>query len=131
VRARGTARTLAVTGLPCDSVHVVSVRALDLVSNLSVKSPIWVRTGACPPPPSNLAAAPAQHDVALTWSAPAAGLVYDVFSNGRLVAPAVAGTAHTVGHLACSTTHTFTVESVDASGGVSAPASVRATTPPC
>jgi N-acetyl-anhydromuramyl-L-alanine amidase AmpD len=131
VRARGTARTLAVSGLACDSVHVVSVRALDMVSNMSAKHPVWVRTGACPPPPGNLAATPQQHAVALTWSAPAGGLTYDVFSNGRLLVSALAGTTHTVGDLRCSTTHTFTVESVDGAGGVSAPSSVQATTPPC
>jgi N-acetyl-anhydromuramyl-L-alanine amidase AmpD len=131
IRARGTARTLALTGLACDSVHVVSVRAVDLVSNLSARQPVWVRTAACPPPPAGLAAAPQPHAVALTWSAPAAGLAYDVFSNGRLLASGLAATAHTVGHLGCSTAHTFTVESVDANGGVSAPASVTVTTPPC
>jgi N-acetyl-anhydromuramyl-L-alanine amidase AmpD len=131
ILARGSARALTVTGLGCDSVHVVSVRALDLVSNLSVKAPLRVRTGACPPPPSGLLATPAQRAVALTWSAPAAGLTYDVLSNGRLLASGLAATARTVAHLACSSTHTFTVESVDANGGVSAPAAARATTPPC
>jgi N-acetyl-anhydromuramyl-L-alanine amidase AmpD len=131
IRARGTARTLTVTGLACDSVHVVSVRAIDMVSNLSAKRPVWVRTGACPPPPAGLAAAPQQRAVALTWSAPAGGLTYDVFSNGRLLASGLTATAHTVGHLACASTHTFTVESVDGNGGVSAPASVQATTPAC
>jgi N-acetylmuramoyl-L-alanine amidase len=131
IRARGTVRTLAVTGLACDSVHVVSVRALDMVSNLSAKQPLRVRTGACPPSPTGLVATPQMRAVALTWSAPAAGLTYSVFSNGRLLASGLKTTTRTVGHLACATTHTFTVESADRRGGVSTPASVQATTPPC
>ena len=48
LRYLGTGRTLAVTGLACDSVHVISVRALDMVSNRSPSRPIWVRTARLP-----------------------------------------------------------------------------------
>jgi N-acetyl-anhydromuramyl-L-alanine amidase AmpD len=131
VRYVGTGRTLSVTGLACDSVHVVSVRAVDMVSNLSAKAPVRVRTTACPPAPTGLVATPLSRAIALSWSAPASGLTYDVFSDGRQVAGPLTGTTHTVAHLACSIAHTFTVESVDAGGGLSAPAAVQATTPAC
>jgi N-acetyl-anhydromuramyl-L-alanine amidase AmpD len=130
LRYQGTARTLAVSGLACGVAHTVSVRALDMVSNLSPKSLIAVRTTACPPPPTGLVAAPARGTVALTWSAPAAGLDYRVLANGRLITTTTA-TSYTVGGLSCATTHTFTVESADSSGGVSAPASVTLTMPAC
>ena len=128
LRYLGTGRTLAVTGLACDSVHVISVRALDMVSNRSPSQPIWVRTGACPPPPPGLAATPQPRAVALQWSAPAAGLDYEVFVNGRLIRT-IAATSATVSGLACAATKTFSVKSVDSAGGVSAPADVVATTP--
>jgi hypothetical protein len=130
LRYQGTARTLAVSGLACGVAHTVSVRALDMVSNLSPKALIDVRTTACPPPPRGLVAAPARGSVALTWSAPAAGLDYRVLANGRLITTTSA-TSYTVGGLSCATTHTFTVESADSSGGVSAPASVTLTMPAC
>ena len=50
--------------------------------------------------------------------------------NGRLVRT-TAATTSTVAGLACAVTKTFSVESVDAAGGVSAPADVVATTPTC
>src|SRR6185437_15700134 len=96
LRSQGAARTFAVTGLACDTVHTVSVRALDMVSNLSAKAPIRVRTGPCPPAPTGLSA-----------------------------------TTSTVGSLHCAVTRTFQVESVDASGSVSAPAAIDATTLAC
>jgi N-acetyl-anhydromuramyl-L-alanine amidase AmpD len=130
LRYLGTGRTLAVTGLACDSVHVISVRALDMVSNRSPRLPVWVRTGACPPSPLGLAATPQPRSVALRWSAPAGGLSYAVFVNGRLIRT-TAATTSTVSGLACAVTKTFSVESVDAAGGVSAPADVVATTPTC
>ena len=82
LRYLGAGRTLSVTGLTCNSVHAVSVRALDMVSNRSPKAPVWVRTAACPPAPAGLTATPQQTAVALPWSAPAAGLRYRVFMNG-------------------------------------------------
>jgi N-acetyl-anhydromuramyl-L-alanine amidase AmpD len=131
IRYQGTARSVDVAGLSCGSVHVVSVRALDLVSNLSAKAPIWVRTGACPPSPTGLTATPQRTSVALTWTAPASGLRYDVSINGRLLATGLTSTTRTVAGLHCATSHTFTVQSVDAIGGLSAPATVDATTSPC
>ena len=122
LRYQGTGRTLAVTGLACGAVHTVSVRSLDMVSNLSPKRLLQVRTTACPGAPLGLTATPQTHSVALAWSAPAAGLSYEVFSNGRLITTTPA-LAYTVSGLACRTTHTFMVKSLDASGGVSAPAS--------
>ena len=74
LRYQGTSRTFAVTGLACDTVHTVSVRALDMVSNLSARAPVRVRTGPCPPAPTGLAATPSRNAVALRWTAPAAGL---------------------------------------------------------
>ena len=126
----GTQRTYTATGLACDSVHVVSVRAVDLVSNVSAKAQAWVRTSACPPPPSGLQAAPSTDSVALTWTAPAAGLTYRVYTNGHLAGTASA-TTFTVTGLTCATTRTFEVRSVDASGSVSSVASVVATTSAC
>src|SRR6476646_489060 len=125
LRYQGAGRTLAVTGLACDTVHAVSVRSLDMVSNLSPKAPVWVRTGPCPPAPTGLAATPSRNSVALRWTAPAAGLTYRVLVNGRLIRT-VSGTTSTVGSLHCAVTRTFSVESVDASGSVSAPAAVDA-----
>ncbi len=130
LRYQGTSRTFAVTGLACDSVHTVSVRALDMVSNLSPKAPVWVRTDPCPPAPTGLVATPARNSVALHWTAPAAGLTYRVFVNGRLVRTTPA-TTWTVGSLHCAVTRTFSVESVDATGSVSAPAAADATTLSC
>ena len=130
LRYQGTGRTLAVTGLACDSVHIISVRALDMVSNRSPRRPLWIRTGACPPPPLGLTATPQPRAMALQWSAPGGGLSYEVLVNGRLVHTTTA-TSATVSGLACGTTKTFSVESVDAAGGVSAPADVVATTPAC
>ena len=130
LRSQGAARTFAVTGLACDTVHTVSVRALDMVSNLSAKAPVRVRTGPCPPAPANLTATPSRNAVALRWTAPAAGLSYRVLVNGRLIRT-VTGTTSTVGSLHCAVTRTFRVESVDASGSVSAPAVVDATTLAC
>jgi hypothetical protein len=130
LRYQGPGRTLSVTGLGCDTVHTVSVRALDMVSNLSPRAPVWVRTGPCPPPPANLVAAPSRNSVALQWTAPAAGLTYRVLVNGRLIRT-VSGTTSAVGSLHCAVTRTFSVESVDATGSVSAPAAVDATTLAC
>jgi N-acetyl-anhydromuramyl-L-alanine amidase AmpD len=130
LRYQGTGRTLAVTGLACGAVHTVSVRALDMVSNLSPKHLLQVRTTACPGAPFGLTATPQPHAVSLAWSAPAAGLSYEVFSNGRLITTTPA-LAYTVSGLNCATTHTFTVRSVDPSGGVSAPASDTLTMPAC
>jgi len=101
-----------------------------MVSNLSAKAPIRVRTGPCPPAPTGLAATPSRNVVALQWTAPAAGLSYRVLVNGRLIRT-VPGTTSTVGSLHCAVTRTFQVESVDASGSVSAPAAVDATTLSC
>jgi len=53
-----------------------------------------------------------------------------VLVNGRLIRT-VTGTTSTVGSLHCAVTRTFQVESVDASGSVSAPAAVDATTLSC
>ena len=130
LRYQGTSRTLAVTGLACDTVHTVSVRALDMVSNLSPKAPVWVRTGPCPPPPTGLVATPARNSVALRWTAPAAGLTYRVLVNGRLIRT-VSGTTSTVGSLHCAVTRTFSVESVDATRSISAPVATDATTLGC
>ena len=130
LRHQGAGRTFAVTGLACDTVHAVSVRTLDMVSNLSPKAPVWVRTGPCPPAPTGLAATPSRNAVALRWTAPATGLRYRVLVNGRLIRT-VSGTTSTVGSLHCAVTRTFQVESVDASGSVSLPAAVDATTLSC
>jgi hypothetical protein len=130
VAYRGTGHTLAVAGLLCDSVHTVSVRALDMVSNLSPKDVLKVRTAACPGAPLGLTATPQPGAVALAWSAPASGLHYRVFGNGHLKTTTTA-LGYTVGGLRCATTHTFTVESVDSSGGVSAPAGTVVTLPAC
>jgi hypothetical protein len=130
LRYQGTGRTLAVTGLACGAVHTVSVRSLDMVSNLSPKQLLQVRTTACPDAPLGLTATPQTHSVALAWSAPAAGLSYQVFANDRLITTTSA-LAYTVSGLACGTTHTFTVKSRDASGGVSAPASRTLVMPVC
>jgi len=130
LRHQGAGRTFAVTGLACDTVHTVSVRALDVVSNLSARAPVRVRTGPCPPAPTGLAATPSRNAVALRWTAPAAGLGYRVLVNGRLIRT-VSGTTSSVGSLHCAVTRTFQVESVDASGSVSAPAAIDATTRSC
>ncbi len=68
--------------------------------------------------------------MALQWSAPGGGLSYEVFVNGRLIHTTTA-TSSTVSGLACGATKTFSVESVDGAGGVSAAADVVATTPAC
>ncbi len=130
LRSQGTGRTFTVSGLACDTVHTVSVRALDMVSNLSLKAPVWVRTVPCPPPPTGLVATSARTSVALGWAAPAAGLTYRVLKDGKLVG-ATAATTLTVAPLHCARAHTFSVESVDATGSVSAPADVDATTLAC
>jgi N-acetyl-anhydromuramyl-L-alanine amidase AmpD len=130
LRSQGTGRTFAVTGLACNTVHTVSVRSLDRVSNLSLKAPVWVRTAPCPPPPAGLAATAARTSVALGWTAPAAGLTYRVLKDGKLVGT-TAATTLTVTPLHCARAHTFSVESVDATGSVSAPADVDATTLAC
>jgi hypothetical protein len=130
LRFQGTGRTLSVTGLACNTVHTVSVRALDMVSNLSLKAPVWVRTAPCPPAPTGLAATPARTSVALAWTAPAAGLTYRVLKDGTLVGRTTA-TNLTAAPLHCARAHTFSVESVDATGSVSAPADVVATTLAC
>ena len=77
-----------------------------------------------------LTATPQPRAMALQWSAPGGGLSYEVLVNGRLIHTTTA-TSATVSGLACGTTKTFSVESVDAAGGVSAPAEVVATTPAC
>jgi N-acetyl-anhydromuramyl-L-alanine amidase AmpD len=130
LRYQGTSRAFSVTGLACNTAYTVSVRALDMVSNLSPKAPAQVRTSACPAPPTGLVATPSRNSVALRWTAPAAGLSYRVLVNGRLIRT-VTGTTSTVGSLRCAVTRTFAVESVDNSGSVSAPAEVDATTLPC
>ncbi len=130
LRYQGTSRTFSVTGLACNAVHTVSVRALDMVSNLSLKAPLWVRTAPCPPAPTGLVATPARTSVALQWTAPAAGLSYRVLVNGKLV-HTTSLTTSTVGALPCAVARTFSVESVDATGSVSAPAETDATTLPC
>jgi hypothetical protein len=130
LRSQGTGRTFSVTTLACDSVHTVSVRAVDMVSNLSLKAPVWVRTAPCPPPPAGLVATPARTSVALGWTAPAAGLSYRVLKDGKLVGTTTA-TRLTVTPLHCARAHTFSVESVDATGSVSAPADVDAATFAC
>ena len=66
----------------------------------------------------------------LSWTAPAAGLAYRVFLNSRQVATTHA-TSYTVTGIRCARTRTFTVESVDSTGSVSAPTAVTAATPPC
>ncbi|HEX5557860.1 MAG TPA: N-acetylmuramoyl-L-alanine amidase [Gaiellales bacterium] len=130
LRFQGTGRAFSVTGLACNSVHTVSVRALDMVSNLSLKAPVWVRTAPCPPAPTGLVATPTQASVALTWTAPAAGLSYRVLKDGTLVGRTTAPHL-TVSPLHCARAHTFSVESVDATGSVSALADVNATTLAC
>jgi N-acetyl-anhydromuramyl-L-alanine amidase AmpD len=130
LRFHGTGRAFSVTGLACNSVHTVSVRALDMVSNLSLKAPVWVRTAPCPPAPTGLVATPTQASVALTWTAPAAGLSYRVLKDGTLVGRTTAPHL-TVSPLHCARAHTFSVESVDATGSVSALADVNATTLAC
>jgi N-acetyl-anhydromuramyl-L-alanine amidase AmpD len=130
LRFQGTRRTFSVTGLACNTVHTVSVRALDMVSNLSLKAPVWVRTAPCPPAPTGLMATPGQTSVALAWTAPAAGLTYRVLRDGKLVGSTTATTL-TVTPLHCARAHTFSVESVDATGSVSAPADVDANTLAC
>jgi hypothetical protein len=130
LRFQGTGRTFSATGLACNTVHTVSVRTLDMVSNLSRKAPVWVRTAPCPPAPTGLTATPARTSVALGWTAPAAGLTYRVLKDGKLVRTTTATTL-TVSPLHCARAHTFSVESVDATGSVSAPADVDATTLAC
>jgi N-acetylmuramoyl-L-alanine amidase len=130
LRYEGGRRTIAVTGLACDTVHTVSVRALDLVSNLSLKAPVWVRAAPCPPPPTGLVATRGRTSMALGWTAPAAGLTYRVLVDGKL-AHTTTATTWTVTSLHCAAAHTFSVESVDATGSVSAPADVIATTLAC
>ncbi len=130
LRYQGKSRALAVTGLACDTAYAVSVRALDMVSNLSPKAPVWVRTDPCPPAPTGLVATPARNSVALRWTASAAGLTYRVLVNGRVVRTTPA-TTWTVGSLHCAVTRTFSVESVDATGSVSAPVATDATTLAC
>ena len=130
LRFQGTGRTFSVTGLACNTVHTVSVRALDMVSNLSPKAPVWVRTALCPPTPTGLVATPARTSVALRWTAPAGGLSYRVLMDGKLV-HATTATTSTVAALHCARAHTFSVESVDATGSASAPADVNATTLAC
>jgi len=130
LRFQGTRRTFSATGLACNTVHTVSVRALDMVSNLSLKAPVWVRTAPCPPAPTGLMATPGQTSVALAWTAPAAGLTYRVLRDGKLVGSTTATTL-TVTPLHCARAHTFSVESVDATGSLSAPADVDATTLAC
>ncbi len=130
LRFQGTGRTFSVTGLACDTVHTISVRALDMVSNRSLKAPVWVRTAPCPPAPTGFVATPARTSVLLAWTAPAAGLSYRVLKDGRLLRTTTA-TSVTVTPLHCARAHTFSVESVDATGSVSAPAAVDATTLGC
>jgi hypothetical protein len=130
LRSQGTGRTFLVSGLGCNTVHTVSVRALDMVSNVSLKAPVWVRTAPCPPPPAGLVATPARTSVILGWTAPAAGLTYRVLIDGKL-ADATSATTWTVTSLHCARAHTFSVRSVDATGSVSAPADVGATTLAC
>jgi hypothetical protein len=101
-----------------------------MVSNLSLKAPVWVRTAPCPPAPTGLVATPTQASVALTWTAPAAGLSYRVLKDGTLVGRTTAPHL-TVSPLHCARAHTFSVESVDATGSVSALADVNATTLAC
>ena len=127
----GTQRAYAAGGLACGTVHAVSVRAVDLVSNVSARAQAWVRTSACPPPPTDLQATPSIDSVDLVWTAPAAaGLTYRVYTNGHL-AGTTSSTTYTVTGLTCATTRTFEVRSVDASGSVSTVASVVATTSAC
>jgi hypothetical protein len=130
LRYQGKSRALAVTGLACDTAYAVSVRARDMVSNLSPRAPVWVRTDPCPPAPTGLVATPARNSVALRWTAPAAGLTYRVLVNGRVVRTTPA-TTWTVGSLHCAVTRTFSVQSVDATGSVSAPVATDATTLAC
>jgi N-acetyl-anhydromuramyl-L-alanine amidase AmpD len=130
LRRQGTSRTFAARGLACNSVHTVSVRALDMVSNLSLKAPVRVRTAPCPPAPTGLAATPARTSVALAWTAPAAGVTYRILVDGKLVRT-TAGTTLRVGSLHCAVGHTFSVESVDGTGSFSTPANVDATTLAC
>jgi len=129
LRALGTSRTATVTGLACDSVYTVSVRALDMVSNMSPKHLQWVRTGACPPPPANVRAVPQRHSVALGWDT-RSGLSYRVLVNGRTVGTTRTG-AYTVRGLACAKAHTFGVAGVDARGGVSPASEMPVTTLAC
>ena len=74
--------------------------------------------------------APGSGTMRLAWTPARAGLTYRVFLNAQDRGPTKA-TSFAFTGLHCNVSRTFSVETVDATGSVSALAGATATTPAC
>jgi hypothetical protein len=138
VIARGATAPLTAQSLPCATLFVLRVRAVDAVGHVSAASPVaHARTRPCtdtvpPDAPGNVhAITVADTSVALAWDAAhdADGSVgrYAVYRNGALLGQS-RSTGFLASHLAPATPYAFTVVAIDGGGHRSEAASLSVTT---
>ena len=138
---RTSADRFRVSRLRCGTNYAFSVRAVDAAGRLSRRAVRWVRTAACAPPdteaptaPSGLSQSePSSTGFDLTWL-PATDNVrvsgYRISRDGTPIA-LTAETSISVEGLRCGASVRLTVVAYDASGNVSPPASIKASTEAC
>lgn len=128
----GSDRSLAVPE-QCGTAHTISLRAVDLAGNRSVRRPFSVSTLPCPNPVTDLqVASTTQTSITLSWQN-GGGTVsgYLVYVAGGALIAQSATPGVTIGNLACGTTYHYSVRATDAVGDRSARTLVDATTAAC
>jgi fibronectin type 3 domain-containing protein len=126
--ATSTGTSATITGLAAGSTHTYTVTAVDGSGVESAHSAAATATtpssSTTPATPANVAVSgTTSSSISLSWTEtnnadPAAS--YNVLEGSTVVATST-GTSATVGGLAAGSTHTYTVEAVDAAGNTSAP----------
>ena len=132
-----TQTSFTVTGLSCGASAAVDVSAIDAAGNVSAPSSITVTAAECdvsaPSTPAPGVSAVTTTSISIAWmtSLDDVGVVgYGLYLDGT-PAGSTTGTTATFAGLACGTTHTLTVDAVDAAGNRSAQGSVDAATSAC
>jgi len=135
-----TSTSLSVTGLTCNTLYSMTVKAKDAAGNVSVASSnLNVTTSACPEDtlapsdPAGLASSGiTSSSFTLSWTASTDNIgvaTYEVFRNGSTSCGTTTSLSLGVYGLNASTTYTMTVKANDAAGNVSAAsASLNVTT---
>jgi chitinase len=134
--------TYTYSGLACGTTYTLAVQTYDAAGNTSnpALATATNSTNACTPtpdttPPSaptNLAAAPSQTSVTLSWSASSdnTGVTGYTAYNGPGTLGTTASTSYTVNGLNCNTNYSFSVDAYDAAGNHSTKTTASTTTTP-
>jgi beta-glucanase (GH16 family) len=120
------------TGLAASTTHYYAVEATNSAGASTPTAPAVATTqslGAAPTPPTALTAtAASSSQINLTWTASTtAGVQYEVFQNGAVIAM-ISGTAYSSTGLIASTTYNYTVEATNSAGPSTPDGPVSATT---